>query len=748
MLLSSRLTTLTGVGGVGKSRLALRVARGLRRVFHDGVWLVELARLSAPSLLASTVAEALGLHEQSREPEKVLADYLADKHLLLVLDNCEHMVDECAGLVSALLPVAPGLRILATSREPLNVAGEHICSVPPLSLLDVDDTNRQHALGEAQYEALALFEQRAGAVLPGFSVNSDNLEMVAQLCRRLEGLPLAIELAAVRMRVLSVEQILLRLDDRFRLLTGGSRSEPPHHRTLRGTFDWSFDLCSSRQQALWQRISVFAGGFDMDAAEAVCADKSLDRREILGCVTGLMDQSLLTREETNFAVRYRLLETVRQYGQERLRESGDEAALRLRHCEHYLHLAEKAEADWFGPRQLEWLTHLRADHANLQAALEYCVTEPGRARTGLRMAGALWFYWIACGLLTEGRYWLDRVLTLDQVPSAERAKALWVNGYIATRQGDSGEALAMLKECQEIAQQLGDQAALVRGLQMTGLAELMHGDHVRGVKLLEEALAHHRAEGEPNANLATTVFYLALAVCAGGDLDRAAALCEECRTMCESRGERWSLSRTLWIFSLVRWAQGQRRLATENVQESLRIEQALRDPISIALCVEVLGWIAEAEGSPKRAATLFGVSRKLFEPLGEFLFGFAYYLRWHDQAETRSREDLGDVAFDDAYQTGRRLTLDAAMGYALEEETKPRAVSTMPRSSPLTRREREIAALVTEGLSNREIASKLVIAKRTVDAHVDHIFAKLGVNSRSQIAAWMTERMTSDRGAR
>ncbi|MEV0055254.1 LuxR C-terminal-related transcriptional regulator [Saccharopolyspora shandongensis] len=745
MLMSSRLTTLTGVGGVGKSRLALRVARGVHRAFRDGVWLVELAKLQSPSLLATAVAVALGLREQStRGPEIVLTDYLSDKQLLLVLDNCEHVVDECAELVSTLLREAPGLRILATSREPLHVAGEHVWSVPPMSL-DVDETLESHASGESPSEALLLFEQRAEAVLPGFALGPDNLETVARLCRRLEGLPLAIELAAVRMRALPVEQILLRLDDRFRLLTGGSRTQLPHHRTLRATLDWSFGLCTEQLQTLWQRMSVFVGSFSLDAAEAVCADDDLPRQEIFECVAGLVDQSLLTRDEAGSPVRYGLLETVRQYGQQRLRESSGEAVLRLRHRDYYLRLAEDAEADWFGPRQLDWLTRLRAEHSNLRAALEFCVTEPGQARVGQRLASALWIYWIACGLLTEGRHWLDRALALDQEPSAERTKALWVSGYIATRQGDNSAALAMLEECQELARRLDDRSALARGLQMNGLAELMHGDHARGVELLEEALARHRAAGEPDVNLATTVFYLALAVCTRGDLDRAVALCEECRQMCESCGERWSLSRTLWILSLARWARGERQLAIENVRESLRIERVLRDPISIALCVEILGWIAAAEDGPKRAAKLFGASRKLFEPLSEFLFGFGYYLSWHGEAEARSREVLGDEAFDDAYEAGRSMPLDTAIAYALSESAKAETAVAPSLSSPLTRREREVAALVAKGLSNKEIASRLFIAKRTVEAHVEHVFIKLGFNSRAQLATWMTEQWTPHR---
>ncbi|QUH06233.1 LuxR family transcriptional regulator [Saccharopolyspora erythraea] len=749
MLSSSRLTTLTGVGGVGKSRLALRVARGAQRGFRDGAWLVELARLQAPSVLGAAVAASLGLRELStRDAETVLADYLADKQLLLLLDNCEHVVDECARLVTALLAVSPGLRILATSREPLGAAGEHVWQVPPLSVLDAEDAHERSAPGDVRYEALSLFELRTAAVLPGFAVDSDNLATAARLCQRLEGLPLAIELAAVRMRALSMEQILSRLDDRFRLLTGGSRIDPPHHRTLRATFDWSFDLCSRQEQALWRRMSVFAGGFSLEAAEAVCADEHLPPHEILGCVAGLVDQSLLAREETGSAVRYRLLETVRQYGHQRLRESDGEAALRLRHRDYYLRLAERVEADWFGPRQLEWLEILHAEHPNIQAALEFCLAEPGGARTAQRLAGALWFYWIAHGLLTEGRHWLDKALALDAEPGPERVKALWVNGYIATRQGDNNAALAMLEECQDLAQLLGDDAALVRGLQMTGLAELMHGDHARGVKLLEEALVHHRAAGEPNANLALTMFYLALAVCTRGDLDRAVALCQECRQMCESCGERWSLSRTLWILGLAQWARGEPRPADDNVRESLKIERVLHDPISVALCVEVLGWIAAAGGKPRRAATLFGVSRRLFEPLSEFLFGFAYYLDWHDQAEARARQALGDAGFDDAFRYGRGLDLPAATAYALEEKPKAGRGGGAGSSSPLTRREREIAELVTQGLSNKEIASRLVIAKRTVDAHVEHIFTKLGLNSRNQVAAWMAKQSAHQQNAR
>jgi len=746
LLSASRLVTLTGVGGVGKTRLALHVAQTIERAFPDGAWLVELATLEEPSLLSHSVSTALGVPDTShRDPQTVLTEYLADKRMLLLLDNCEHLVDSCAQLVSVILAAAPGVHVLATSRAPLGIAGEHLWPVPPLAVpsarLAPEDLPESSEQGEAAGgdEALALFEQRAAAVSPGFTLDRTTEPAVLRLCQRLDGLPLAIELAAVRLRVLSVHQVLDRLEDRFRLLTSGSGSVLPRHRSLQAAVDWSFELCSVTERLAWARLSVFPASFDLDAAQEVCGDEQLSSEDMFEAIAGLIDKSVLRRSEVDGRLRYTMLATIRQYGRERLGDA-DDAALRRRHRNYYLRLAEQADAEWFGARQLVWSRRLRCEHANLRAALDFCLTEPGERRYGMRMAGALWFYWIPCGFLQDGRYWLDRVLAADPEPSPERARTLWAAGYVATRQGDIGTALAVLDECRELALRLGDTAKLAQALQAIGLAELFGNALPRAAAVLEEALACHRAmHDEPDSHLAITLFCLAFTCCLGGDVDRAMVLLEECQTVCESRGEQWSLSWGLWGLGLARWIRTDLPGASAAMRESLAIKHLFNDLVGDLMAIECLAWIAAASGEAARAARLLGAGQHLWQPLGTFLYGNKTYLGWHGQCESRARAALGDRAFEQVYQEGTRLSADAAVAFALgEREETPAGESALPEPQ-LTGREREVAELITHGLSNREIANRLVISQRTVESHVEHILAKLGFNSRTQIAAWIAD---------
>jgi predicted ATPase len=388
LLGDGRLLTLAGAGGVGKTRLALRLAAEVRRTFPDGVWLADLAPLQDGKLVPQTVIAALGLQDHStRPPVDTLLAYLAGKQLLLVLDNCEHLPDACAVLATKLLSKTEGLRILATSRQLLNVQGERVLEVPPLSVPDHDWLSAGVSLIEC--EAVRLFAERAATVVPGFAVTGGNGAVVARLCQGLDGIPLAIELAAVRLRALSAEQILERLDDRYRLLTGGSQTGRECHQTLRAAIDWSYGLCSAQEQILWGRLSVFSGGFDLEAVEHICADEDIAQDDVCDLVTGLVGKSIVAREEHGSRVRYRLLETIRQYGRTRLIESGQEKPLRRRHRDYYHSLALRADAAVMSSGQTEWLQRLRPDLPNIRVALDFCLTEPGQAQAGLQIAGAL-----------------------------------------------------------------------------------------------------------------------------------------------------------------------------------------------------------------------------------------------------------------------------------------------------------------------------------------------------------------------
>ena len=409
LLSTSRLVTLTGIGGVGKTRLALRVAANTRRAFADGVCLVELGELRDGSLLVEVVATGLGLRHRSPRALQTVMEFLAAQELLLILDNCEQVVDAAAELTETLLHACPGLRILATSREALGIGGEAVMRVPPLT---VPNPGREPPpAGLPHYDAVTLFAQRATAAVTGFEVTADNAATVTRICARLDGLPLAIELAAARLRAMSPEQILQRLTDRYALLTRGSRGAPTRQQTLRWSIDWSYELCTAEEQQLWARLSVFAGNFELDAAEEVSMD-DVDPDRRLDIVASLVDKSILLREESGNAVRFRMLDTLRDYGRDKLEQAGDYPGLRLRHRNWYRKLALDAEAGWISPQQVSWLVRLDRELPNLREAMEFSLSEPGTAsaEAGLQIATALFPFWLSRGLLSEGRRWLDRAL--------------------------------------------------------------------------------------------------------------------------------------------------------------------------------------------------------------------------------------------------------------------------------------------------------------------------------------------------
>jgi non-specific serine/threonine protein kinase len=724
--------------------LALHVARELRRAFPDGVWLVELAKLDDASLVGNAVAAALELPDtfSARDLEAVLVDYLADKRLLLVLDNCEHLLDACSRLVNTLLQAAPELRVLATSRELLGIGGEKVCPVPPLSVPDVVASSVADLSGD-QFEASALFEDRAAAVSPGFTLNHDNARAVAQLCQQLDGLPLAIELAAVWLRALSVDQVLARLEDRYQLFSD-SRAALPRHQTLRATVEWSFDLCTKLERTLWARVSVFTGDFDLEAAEHVCASDGLSAEDVFTGVVGLLDKSVLVRQQNSSLTRYRMLDTIRQYGREQLAENGDEVAVRRRHRDYYLWLTEQAEADWFGPHQVEWLNSFHTEQPNVWVAMDFCFTEPGEGRTGLRMAGALWWYWIGRAL-RDGRHWLDRALAVETESSHERAKALWVDGWVAVSQGDTPPALSVLDECAALARRLGDEAALACAMHFMGVAKWVQNLAPDAVAFLEEAVVRHRAAGAPQSLTTLALCHLAMAVALLGDVERAIALCEECTADCEAHGECWTRSWAQWDLVVIRWRQGDVPKATEHARQSLRLKQILNDQLGIPFCVEFLAWAAVEDGDAERAALLFGMSEKMWEPIGgRKLSDIKALLDSSDQSRAQARELLGEQAFAAACQRGREFAGDEAIAYALGEKPKAQLAAAPPAHAPplpqLTRREREVAELVARGQSNSQIAANLVISLRTAESHIEHILSKLGFKSRTQIAVWFAER--------
>ncbi|MFD2420930.1 LuxR C-terminal-related transcriptional regulator [Amycolatopsis pigmentata] len=727
-LAESRLVTLVGPGGVGKTRLARHVAAEVRRSFPDGVCLVDLTNVREPSQVAPEVALALDLWERARrDPEAVLGEFLEDKHMLLLLDNCEHVLEASGKLAESMLAASPELRILATSREPLRSPSEQAWQVPPLSLPAADDhVSRRH-------EAVVLFEERVALGTPGFRVTPENEDVVGRLCQRLDGMPLAIELAAVRMRTLSAEQILERLEDRFRLLTQGGRSSPERQQTLRAAVDWSYDLCTPVERTVWARAAVFTGVFDLEAAKRVCSGQGLSPSQVGSAVLALVDKSLLIRAESGKRA-YRMLETIREYGTERLAESGAEPDIRRQHRDYYLWVAEWAEVTSVGPHQDKLAKNLLTQRENLLSAMAYCFDTPGEAAAGLRMATALWYCWAVCGYLRDGRYWLDRGLALNRERSHERAWALWLSGWIAHLEGDHERGVALVDESGEIAEALHDEEVLAFAIQSRGVRQMNAGEFEAGARTLDEALAKHRARGRWTGPGLLTFALRVQAADLAGDIDGALTLLEECRSICAQLGERWALSWAEWNVGLMWWVAGEPAKAAVHLRRSLRDKANLRDKFGITCCVELLAWVAGAEGEVHRAGVLFGAAGRLWSSIGGKLVGSAPMVKWSHTESERAEAALGRGAFEVAIKEGRALELDALVDYALG--TKRTAPKKQTKTS-LTKREREVADLVAEGLSNKDIAARLVISQRTAESHLDHILAKLGFTSRKQIAAWV-----------
>jgi predicted ATPase/DNA-binding CsgD family transcriptional regulator len=743
LLATSRMLILTGPGGVGKTRLALRMAAEVRRTFPDGVWFVELAALQDPQLLPHTVAETLGLQKVSADPAANLATHLEDQRLLVVLDNCEHLTDACAVLVSKLLAAAPGLRILATSRHVLGVEGEQILSVPPLSVPD-----KAVLSGDAtHYESVRLFLDRASAVTPGFEITEGNRSTVVELCRMLEGIPLAIELATVWLRVLSPEQILERLEDRFRLLNGPRPGAPTGRQTLEATVGWSYDLCSPAERVLWARLSIFAGGFDLEAAEDVCSGDGIGRDEVLDLVASLVNKSIIVRHQATDHTNawYEMLEIVRQFGAARLDDADQLRILRIRYRDHYRAMAQRFGAESFGPDQADWFIRLRHEHGNIRAALEFCLESADQAPAALDIAAPLWFFWFT-GSQREGLRYLGRALELATEPTPGRATALWAAGYLAMVAGDFDQMECLLAEAAELAERFDHDLLRARILECRGHARLYVGDLPAGIALLEDARAGFRSLGLPAGEF-NTLLLLALGTFLLDD-PRDQDFSRQALELAKREGAMMSKAYALSSLGMARWRAGDYEGAVQDLLECVQYFRAHRDLIGISFGVQALSWCAASQSPDARAARLLGASQAVWrasqgQGRPDQPPPYASYAR---RSAARVRDAIGAAGFEQAFAEGASCTVEQAVALALGEDSGPgdrtAAASRRQgaeRSGRLTRRELEIAGLLAEGLSNREIATRLVISQRTVETHVDHILSKLGMTSRAQVAAWVAE---------
>ncbi|MFF3889969.1 BTAD domain-containing putative transcriptional regulator [Streptomyces sp. NPDC001914] len=664
----SRLVTLTGVGGVGKTRVALRVARDAHQIFPDGVWFVELSAVQDPGMVAHSVVQALELDDRTvKPPAEVLQGFLVSRESLLVLDTCEHLIDACAVLVESLLKSAPGVHVLTTSREHLNIVGEEVFVLAPLSV-----PRPVHPRGSTvESDGVALFVERAHAANQEFSLTPDNREAVGRLCAMLDGIPLALELAAVRLRSMSVEQIMERLDHSFTPLGFGRRTALPRQQTMRATMDWSYHLCSSGERLLWARLSVFSGSFRLDAVEAVCCDRELPRAAAADLLSGLVEKSVLQWEDGISGTRLRLLDVVRQYGAEQLWRRGEPERLRIRHRDHYLGSARRFEDGWFGPNQLSWCRLMRLEHDNIRSAIDFCLSRPEEHRAGLDLVGRLWWYWTSCGLYAEGRHYLDRFLSLNQEPGAERVRALWACGHVAMGQGDADAVHRVAVACRSLAAASGDGLALGFSQHLLGTEAALRGDLDKAAVLTAGAVRLQRDTGSGANALAMCLIGRGFVHLLRGELEAAVGVLEEQRSLSDGCGEVWTRAWGDSLRSSVDLARGDIGSAVTHAWAALTVRYQLCDSLGFAMCIETLAQAALAGGDARRAVCLLAAGQRIWQMSGPPQLGSPELRAARVQCEQAARELIGDASYESAYSRGAELSLDEVLAYAYDAVPGP-----------------------------------------------------------------------------
>ena len=801
LLHRTRALTLSGPGGIGKTRLALRLLASAAAEFPDGVWFVELADLRQPDLVVSRIAAVIGITEEAGRPLlETLGDALRPRRMLLALDNCEHLLDTCAQVCRHVLASAPGLRLLNTSREPLSVAAETIWRVPPLSVAPAGADPAAAAPGAERYEAVRLFADRAAASKPGFTVGPDNVAAITAICRALDGMPLAIELAAARVRALSVEQIVARLDDRFGLLTAGDRSAAPRQRTLRAAIEWSYELLTDPERALFRRLSIFSG-WSLEMAEQVCADEEIPAAEVLGLTAALVDKSLVVLDpELLGQARYRMLDTIREYAALRLAQADEAATFRsgfrdyaIRTSEHNLALGmARIEASW--PDRVDVFRRYDVDAGNVIQILNWCL-EQGDAEAGLRICAAVSPCWIVWGTFGEGGEWLRSFLALDMtgVPARVQGAATVVRGQL-TLSSDPATAWALGTEGLKLCREADDRYWVAVGLNLLAEIALHTGRIDEAAASADEALAIAQAAGdgwnegyalgtraaiaarrgmlreaEQQATASVAVMRridqqwgAARALLGLGDLARfrnhpgeAHGWYVEALAILREIGARPEIARCLAGLGRVAMDLGAIEQARRHLTRSLRLSHATGSRIGVARGLEAFAALTGHESRPELAVQLAAAAAALREAAGLPPLSGARVEAYLAQARR-----LGDATVARLWASGQALTSEAAVALALDAPAPSAAmpsgkgpagenpaltvvgryrVAAAPPSS-LTQREYEIAELVAGGLSNKAIAAELSISHTTAARHVANIMNKLGFNSRSQIAAWVADR--------
>lgn len=773
----SRLVTLTGPGGCGKTRLAIQAAAEMAHTFADGIWLVEFAPLTDPRLIPQALAAALGVRgEPGLTLLETVQSHLEPRRVLLILDNCEHMISACADVALTLLNRCPTVSLLATSREPLALPGEAVLPVPSLSL----PCGECEGLSEA--EAVRLFVDRASSVQPGFALTAQNRAAVGKICMELDGIPLAIEMAATRVKALSPEEIARRLSDRFRLLTSGSRTALPRHQTLREAVDWSYNLLGPAERLFWQRASVFTGGFTLEAAEAVCAGGAIAPADVLDLLVQLLDKSMIHVVERGDVTRYTMLETIREYGLQRLAEAGCEEVLRNLHRDWFLTLAETAGQELSRAQQKDWLARMESERDNLRSALQWCRGQE-HLEQGLRLAVALRPMFDMTGRLSEAMDWLCAFPLKDWLPAFLRAKvffhlgtiallqndvakaaealeravsiwrttldaaglgeSLFALGEVRESQGAHGDAESLYAEALETFRRAGDRRGVARTLVNLGaLVKDTRRDFRRASGYYEESLAIMRELGN-QVGVATVLHNLAVVAVDQGELSQATFLYEESLALMRELGYKWRVATILTNYANLSRLQDHHARAAELYKEALVLRRDLTHKVGVAVCLEGLAGVALECGAPERAAALLGAAEVIRAACNAPVKPGD-----REQQERYAAQVYQHLPADRAVRNwaeGRALSYDQAIELALvpvgpaggsePDLFEPKDPAT-GRPGGLTDRELEIVQLTAAGLSDREIAERLVISRYTVASHLRNIYAKLELPSRSRLAAW------------
>lgn len=712
---SHRLVTVVGPGGVGKTRLTLQAVAAISHRYDGGVRMIELSGLRDPDLLPGALAARLGLPDQ-RAPMDAIIDFLRDTRSLIILDTCEHLIGACGALADEVLSRTGWACVLATSRQPLNTPGEHVFALEPLPIT------------AGGGDALELFEQRASAVVPGFTVEAANRQQVVDICSCLDGIPLAIELAAVRLRTVPLDRLAANLGKRLKVLTGSRHSRVERHRTLRMAIEWSHELCTEQERLLWRRLSVFAGGFDLDSAEEVCKSEELTGDDVLESLAGLVERCIVRRVGDD---RYRMLDTIREFGAEQLEAAGDLVRMRDLHLARFTALAVEYGEHTFAADQLPRTRRLRVDHENLQVALEHAVTKPDRARA-TALSGGLWCYWHLVGRPAEGCTWQTRVLDLlPPEPSKERSWTLNIRAHLSMFCGHSREGVRDAHEAAEIGRVLGDPWLEGRGQLYILMGSDFLGDFETAIRASE--ITTRLLEAHDNyAGLG--LFYgvrgnLMLHI---GKLDEAIADCRRTREQLDP-AERWMNSYAYLISGMAQFLQGRMEEATESARLAMRMKHDLEDPVGTAYGLEVLAWISAAQDRFERASWLLGAADMLWRRASERLSGQVVLESLHQRAMKAIQAGMDEGRHQEAWRAGAAHPLELTIASAEHDSDRLLRKVSAPAISALTQREYEVAVLAAQGLSNREISEKLVISKRTVDAHMDHILTKLDVSRRAYI---------------